>query len=61
MPRLVTGHDLKKTFSLAPSPFFGRILSALEEAQVAGEVVSRDEALAWINSFLEKAGRDSGQ
>lgn len=45
-PRLVTGHDLMRDLGIAPGPDLGRILDALTEAQAAGEVTTRGEALA---------------
>jgi poly(A) polymerase len=47
-PRLLTGHDLQKLAGLEPGPLIGRLLGELEEAQVAGEVRTREEAAAWI-------------
>lgn len=43
-PRLLTGHDLIG-LGLKPGPLFGRILKAVEEAQLEGRVRTRGEAL----------------
>ena len=51
--RLVTGHDLMEVLGLEPGPHLGRLLDAVLEAQAAGEVNTRDEALAWVRSRLE--------
>ncbi len=51
-PKLIDGHDLINIFGLKPGPKIGEILEALREAQAAGEVISRDEALAYINYLL---------
>lgn len=51
-PRLVAGKDLIEMFSLQPGPKFAQILDALQEAQVEGEVSSREEALEWVARFL---------
>jgi putative nucleotidyltransferase with HDIG domain len=45
-PPLVTGHDLMAGVGLAPGPEVGRLLEALREAQAAGEVRTREDALA---------------
>ncbi len=58
--RWINGHDLQKLFKLAPGPRLGAILSGLEEAQGAGEVSCREEALAWIERLL-KRGEKSGE
>jgi poly(A) polymerase len=52
-PRLLTGTDLKELFMLEPGPIFRTILDGLQQAQVAGEVGNRDEALVWVRSFLQ--------
>lgn len=51
-PRLLTGRDLQDVFQLEPGPLIGRLLRELEQAQVAGEVSTRDEAVAWLAARL---------
>lgn len=43
-PRLVNGHDLI-ALGLKPGPGFGQILAAIEEAQLEGQIKTRNEAL----------------
>ncbi len=43
-PRLVTGDDLKE-MGYAPGPLFADVLEAVRDAQLEGEVTSREEAL----------------
>jgi len=45
-PPLVTGDDLMAELGLAPGREIGRLLEAVREAQAAGEVRTREEALA---------------
>ena len=45
-PPLVTGSDLMAELGLNPGPEIGRLLEALREAQAAGEIATRGEALA---------------
>lgn len=52
-PKLITGLDLIDIFGLRPGPVFGRIMSELEIARVEGVVNSREEAIVWIEQFLE--------
>lgn len=56
--RLVTGHDLMAAFGLQPGPLIGRLLAAIEEAQGAGEIRTREEALALADRLLEQRGRE---
>lgn len=51
-PRLLTGHDLREIFDLAPGPIYKEILTGLESAQVENTVRTRADAIAWVRSFL---------
>ncbi|MFO7607415.1 MAG: HDIG domain-containing protein [Desulfurivibrionaceae bacterium] len=50
-PPLLTGHDLKE-MGLEPGPLFGRLLSGLEQARVAGEIDGKEQAEDWVRAFL---------
>jgi poly(A) polymerase len=50
--KLVDGHDLIELFGLSPGPRFAEILEAVREAQAAGEVSTREEALEYIEHNL---------
>lgn len=56
-PRLVTGHDLI-ALGLRPGPIFRDLLEAVYNAQLEGEVRTREEALARLR--LEVARRGGG-
>ncbi len=45
-PKLISGHDLMDEFGLQEGPRIGELLEAVREAQAAGEVRTREEALA---------------
>jgi hypothetical protein len=51
---LITGSDLISEFSIEPGPEIGRILEALREAQAAGQVTTRLEALEFAASLIGK-------
>jgi poly(A) polymerase len=53
-PRLLTGHDLIEALGLSPGPLVGQLLATVEEAQAAGEVRSRDEALTLARRELDE-------
>lgn len=55
-PKLIDGHDIMQLFHLRPGPLIGELLEGLREAQAAGEVSSREEALAWVEKHLKKEG-----
>jgi len=51
-PDLLNGHDLLREFGLQPGPQIGELLEAVREAQVSGEIHTREEALALIAGEL---------
>ncbi len=59
-PRLLTGEDLIRELHLEPGPEFRRLLTAVEEAALAGEISTREEALALVRGLLKSGKRDEG-
>ncbi len=53
-PRLVTGNDLMDILGIEPGPLVGRLLAAIEEAHAAGEVASKEGALALAKRLLAR-------
>jgi poly(A) polymerase len=53
-PRLLTGHDLMEELGVSPGPLVGQLLAAVEEAQGAGEVRSREEGLAFARREFDR-------
>jgi putative nucleotidyltransferase with HDIG domain len=51
-PPLVTGGELVAALGLEPGPRIGGLLRTLQEAQAAGEVQTREEALALMRRIL---------
>lgn len=51
-PKLLDGHDLKRELGLAPGPRMGELLEELREAQAAGEVTTRQEALDYVKKLV---------
>ncbi len=50
-PPLVRGEDVMTRFNLPPGPRVGRLLAQVREAQDLGRVVTREEALAYLDSL----------
>ena len=48
-PPLIGGRDLLE-LGYSAGPLFGKILAAVEEMQLEGELTSREEALAWVQA-----------
>jgi putative nucleotidyltransferase with HDIG domain len=53
-PALVNGQDLMEALGLPPGPEIGRLLEAIREAQAAGEITQRSEALEYARARLRK-------
>lgn len=51
-PKIIDGHDLIEVFGLESGPEIGRLLDALQEAQAAGEISDREQALDYIRHLL---------
>ncbi|MBL7184360.1 MAG: CCA tRNA nucleotidyltransferase [Anaerolineae bacterium] len=54
-PKLISGHDLMDEFGLEEGPRIGELLEAVREAQVEGEVKTKEEALALVEGLLAQA------
>ena len=52
--RLIDGHDLMDIFDLRPGRLVGELLTEVREAQVAGELSTREEAIALVRKELGK-------
>lgn len=50
-PSLLSGDELMSALGLAPGPDVGRILETIREAQAAGEVATKDQALDLAHSL----------
>ncbi len=55
-PPLVNGRDLMRELGLPEGPEVGRLLEAIREAQAAGEVTTREEALALARRLKPETG-----
>jgi hypothetical protein len=51
---LITGHDLIQQFNLNPSPQIGVMLEHINEAQAAGEINTREQAMTMAAEFLNR-------
>jgi putative nucleotidyltransferase with HDIG domain len=54
IPPIISGHDLVSEFGLAPSPDFALILNRIDELRLAGMLNTRNQALKWIETHLNK-------
>ena len=59
-PALLDGHDLQREFGLKPGHRLGELLEELREAQAAGEITSKQEALDYVNKLMARDKQSSG-
>lgn len=48
LPKLLDGHDIMEILNIKPSPKLGEILNSLHEAQLNGEINTKEEAIDFI-------------
>ena len=51
LPKLLSGNDVMEILNIKPSPELGRILDALHEAQINGDVTTKEQAVSYIKQF----------
>lgn len=51
LPKLLSGEEIMEILIIPPSKKLGEVIKALHEAQLSGEITTKDEALALINMF----------
>lgn len=52
LPKLLDGNDVMKILNLKPSKKLGEIMDALHEAQISGDVLTRDHAVEFVKKFV---------
>lgn len=51
LPKLLSGHDVMQELNIKPSPELGQIMAALHDAQLSGEVTTKEQALKFIRNL----------
>lgn len=54
LPKLISGEEIMEILQISPSPKLGEIIKAMQEAQLSGEISTREESLAFINKFKQQ-------
>lgn len=52
LPILLTGNDVMEILNIKPSPKLGEIMSALHDAQMSGDVVTREHAVDFVEKYI---------
>ena len=53
LPKLIDGNEIIKILDIKPSPILGQIIDALHEAQISGDIETREDAIVFIKSFYK--------
>lgn len=51
LPKLIDGRDVMSILNINPSPILGKILNELHEAQISGDILTKDDAVRFIKSI----------
>ena len=51
LPKLLDGNDVMKILNIKPSPKLGEILSALHEAQISGDITTKEQAVEFVKNY----------
>ena len=51
LPKLLNGNEVMKILKIKASPKLGEILDALLDAQISGEVVTKDDAMNFVKNY----------
>ena len=51
LPKLLDGNEVMEILNLSPSPRLGEILEALNEAQISGDILTKDDAIKFVKSL----------
>lgn len=51
LPKLLDGREVMSILNINPSPILGKILNELYEAQISGDILTKDDAVRFIKSI----------
>ena len=52
LPKLLDGNEVMKILNIKPSPKLGEIMDALNEAQISGDVITKEHAVEFVKRFV---------
>lgn len=54
LPKLLDGRDIMEILQIEPSPKLGEIIKELKEAQLSGEVTTKEEGIKFIKKYVNE-------
>lgn len=58
-PKIIDGHEIMESLGLPAGPVIGELLEALKEAQAAGEIADKPQALNFLKHLFEEKLKNS--
>ena len=52
LPKLLDGNEIMKLLNITQSPQLGKLINALKEAQLEGNVMTKDDAIAFVKKLI---------
>lgn len=52
LPKLLDGNEIMELKGITPSPLLGEIVNALNEAQLNGDVVTKNDAVCFVKNYI---------
>jgi poly(A) polymerase len=53
-PKIISGQELINLYPQLPKPDIGKVLRALTMTQTLGQISTKEEALAWLGTYINK-------
>ena len=51
LPKLLDGNEVMQILNIKPSPHLGEVIEALQEAQISGDILTKDDAIKFVKSL----------
>ena len=51
LPKLLNGNEVMKILNISPSPKLGQIINALNEAQINGDIITKEDAISFVKNY----------
>ena len=53
LPKLLDGFEIMEINGIGATPMLGEIISALKEAQISGEINTKEEAVSFVKNYWQ--------
>lgn len=53
LPKLINGNEIMEILGIKQSPLLGKIINEIKEAQINGDILTKDDAINFVNTYLK--------